>query len=190
MDEFRFDSLTQTLSTAGSRRALAAALVLPLGLLGLSHPDGAAARKKKKTTKAVSPPCQPQSHATTCASQCGTWTAPRPCAARCGARANNCGQAVTCGTCPTGFTCLGDGTCARSCTFGSDCLDSTHGCYDGACQTGGRPIPRYTCDGGVGDCPTGYTCLATGSCARNCSSRDDCPDPASACLDGTCQYAV
>ena len=53
MDKIRFDTLTRSLTAAGSRRrALTAVLAGALGMLGLAHPDEATAGKcKRKPTE-------------------------------------------------------------------------------------------------------------------------------------------
>ena len=83
------------------------------------------------TEKGSPPPagCTPEPVTTTCAGAlCGT------------TRTNNCNQSITC-PCPSGLSCLPNGTCARSCTGTVNCT----GCSSNACSdpsSEGQSLPR------------------------------------------------
>jgi hypothetical protein len=125
-----------------------------------------------------SPPgCVPEPPETTCAGAlCGT------------ARNNTCGQAVACG-CPSGQTCLANGTCARPCTSSGQCSGCTpqpatctvDPSTDGLrlCHTPGqRCATLQPCDpvNSTG-CPPGFACF--NPCAPNeghgCVAVSVCP---------------
>ena len=187
MDHDRFDGLTRSLGAAASRRGFGRALAGGgLGtLLGSAFGSLAVDAKQKRHTKKKKKDCQrncndrtcgsdgcggscgacaanqicrggtccvPESVATTCAGRCGTWT-------------NNCGQPVTCPTCPTGQECLGNGSCAQACGSGVTCPSYCTGCSvpntEGAthCVAGNHPsvCPTQTCSS-TADCPTGKQC--------------------------------
>jgi hypothetical protein len=207
MDSARFDSLVRSLTTTGSRRrALTAALTLVVGALGS---DRAQAKKKKacppckkrKKGKCKStlpegtactdssggggtcqrgscvattvPPCVPESAATTCTAGCG-----RP--------NNNCNQPVTC-PCPSGLTCLLNGTCARVCTGpigeGCDGCTPTSSCFipnsEGQRLCGRLPESRcdtlQPCPGGTIDCPQGFACMPECGDLARCVALGVCP---------------
>jgi hypothetical protein len=177
MDGSRFDKLTRSLSTAGSRRcALSAVLGGGLGIaLAASVVDEAAAKKKcppckkrkngkckKKKPNGTACPggtcqsgscCVADPQATTCAEvACGTATT------------NNCGQAVSC-PCPSGQSCLVNGSCALPCDESSPCPS--------ACVAG-CPAAAWKNAEGVRHC---YMYLAGTPCAtlRTCTSTSQCP---------------
>src|SRR4051812_32369018 len=128
MDPKRFATGARSLWTATSRRT-AFGLVLS-GILGASGRAEGEAKKRKKHKKhrKISPTtCTPNCAGLVCGNDgcggsCGTCTgdlrcvngaccAPASsavtCAGRCGRHPDACGQAVNCGTCPTG-SCAGN----------------------------------------------------------------------------------
>jgi hypothetical protein len=176
MDADRFDALSRSLTSAGSRRrALTGLLSGALGLFGASVEETAAKKckkiknkKKRKKCLAKAKPCVP-----TCAGKlCGD---------------DGCGG--VCGVaCASTHTCLkGRCVCPPSCAPSNAC--GPDGCGDscGMC-TGGR-----TCQGGQCTCPEAEcngACVATcavdkmrnpstcGCCmpndAEDCVNDDDC----------------
>jgi hypothetical protein len=155
MDVRTFDRLTSLLSRFSSRRATLgglSALILP-GLVD------AGKKRRKRKRKGKRRRCRPEPRATTCADvHCGE------------ARVNNCGQEVSCG-CPSGFTCLLSGTCARECdgshTACAGCGSNVfctapntegqmHCIYDSRCSD--HPV----CFTSTGECPRGTQCQPCG----------------------------
>ena len=175
MDHHRFDTLTRSLTTTGSRRrALIMALSGALGVLGLVHADDAAAAKK-------CPPCKKRKQGkckkklpdgTACSGgmcqsgSCVRTPSPPPppsdCTPECSGK--DCGDdgcAGVCGSCTAPETCH-DGTCCRPDCNGKDCGDDGCGGSCGPC-TGG------TCQDGVCDCHDPFeTC--GGVCFLRCSA--------------------
>ena len=130
MDYHRFDTLTRSLISTGSRRrALAAALSGAFGVLGLVPADDATAAKK-------CPPCKKRKK--------GKCKKNKPDGTVCGG--GNCqGGRCLAATCSDGFQNgretgidCGGGTCPRcaaglSCAVRNDCAGAL--CTDGTCQT-------------------------------------------------------
>jgi hypothetical protein len=168
-----FDTMTRSLASARSRRALAAALSGQLGIaLGATSFDEVGAKKKscppckkrkKGKCKKKKPDgtacdggtcqngrcCVPESRAATYAgAACGT------------ARANNCGQAVTC-TCPTGQDCLVNGSCAQPCTDPEECT----ACVNVVCGFPNTEGTQYCVRTDV-NCSDLRPCSATTECPR------------------------
>lgn len=119
----------------------------------------------------VPPPlaCLPEPQATTCAAGCGQ-------------RLNNCNQPVSC-PCPSGQTCLPNGTCARPCTLGGmecggctqsrTCATTSEGqsiciVIPSVCGTL-QPCPVTT------SCPQGSACIACGMAGLRCVQVGICP---------------
>jgi hypothetical protein len=97
--------------------------------------------------------CNPEPRGATCAGRCGTWT-------------NNCGQPVTCATCPAGQQCIGNGSCAIVCAASGDCPGGS-GCsnpsVEGARHCIAGPLtPPVTC-ATTADCPPGSHCQDIGT---------------------------
>jgi hypothetical protein len=102
------------------------------------------------------PGCSPQPDATTCAGLCGE-------------RLNNCNQPVAC-PCPSGLTCLPNGTCARLCTAEAECAGCTPGDSCSLPSTEGQRLcivgdifcqNRPSCDPAnptTSGCPVGFAC--------------------------------
>ena len=136
MDRSAVDRLTKTLAEPHARRGLSRllgglAVGGPLALLGTTE---SAARKKR------CPPCKTRKKGgckgkrpdgTACAGgtcqggacvKCVPEPVTETCAgAPCGpSRTNTCGQVVVC-PCPSGLTCLPNGTCARPCVNAGSC---------------------------------------------------------------------
>jgi hypothetical protein len=161
---------------------------------------GCTLQKVKKPSKVVAqnPRCN---FAPTCPAQnpCAAGTAPPPpppgsvaeaqattCRGRCGTWPNNCGQSVTCPSCPVGQDCLPSGTCARSCTVAAECADcSVAGCVASIegqthCSRPVNPLVDFmACDDAPHCesstvCPQGTQCVAILG-ARCCWTVAVCP---------------
>ena len=169
MDAFRFDSLTRSLVTHGSRRrALAAALGGALGLLGLRDPDDAAAAKSctckpkcgecekckkgdcdRKNGKKVCKKgkCQPKSNGT-------------PCTVPAGGSCHN-GACVACpATCPVCQACVNGQTCTPLANDPACETNACKACQGGACVN--APVGK-PCDG-TGKCNGSGTCAPAPNC--------------------------
>lgn len=203
MDPSHFDALARALSSVDSRRRLLASLAaLPLlgDLFLVSDHTEAKRRKrraqrqrdsqpalvadKKKRKKPKKKKCQPESVAQTCAG-------------RCGSVANNCKQAVDCGSCacdPACDACFrcqenapnAEGTCVldelqqrQSC--GSDgklCQpDGTCACVP-ACSD--KVCGPDGCGESCGTCDSGQVCTTAGQCCT--------PTTCAAIYQEMCQY--
>jgi hypothetical protein len=198
MDADRFDILARSLTAAGSRRAaLAVALSGALGVLGLTDADDATAsgkckpkcaecKKCKKGTNGKEGKCKKKPNGTACTGgtcRRGTCCVPESAATTCAGalcgttRTNPCGQAVACG-CPSGKTCLLNGTCARPCTSPEACQVCGPGTNCSQFTTEGTrncAVAQTTCDGlqsctGTAMCPAGTHCQGCGF-APNVSNR-------------------
>jgi len=170
MDADHFDSLARSLTTTRSRRhALAAALAGGLGTLGLGTTEAKKKRRKKKNDggrngdgkkggSPQSPPpqssppppsCTPETPVATCAGRCGTWP-------------NTCGEFVTCPSCTDGKQCVGNGSCAITCSSTPECPAGC-GCSFPTAEGGQRciatpvPCPTQPCQNTT-DCPFGQQC--------------------------------
>jgi hypothetical protein len=165
VDADRFDHITRTLSTR--RTALAGLLAGSLVLLGVAEPEeGAAhnplavckrlptARQRRRCTRRA------RAHTRTCHHQPLVVT----CASGCGVRTNNCGRATAC-PCPPGRNCLGNGSCAETCTTDScpaGCFcpelafEDEHHCTQ---STPCEQTPQ-SCTS-TAQCPTGSICTLT-----------------------------
>lgn len=179
MDNQRFDEISRSLATTGSRRGLLKGLAggALAGALSLVGASDAAARKCrndgkncKSDTECCSLYCDPTSY--TCA--------PAP-------PADTCDPA-----CPTGAVCV-DGACfcpVPTSFCGTDgCVDlQTDDQHCGTCTT--VCATGATCVAGICTCPTGQTecngaCVDLntdeancGSCGRICNSGETCSDGA------------
>ena len=206
MDHHRFDTLTRSLTTTGSRRrALTVALSGAFGVLGLVPADDAAAAKK-------CPPCKKRKQGkckktlpdgTACSGgtcQGGSCVrTPSPPSSRCtpecsGKTCGDDGCDGFCGSCTAPETCHG-GTCCRPDCNGKDCGDDGCGgscgpCTGGTCQDqdGVCACPQDKC-GGVCQVPCSevrnpFTCAC---CLSNATSCD--LNPAyTQCCSGMCSY--
>ena len=193
MDGQQFDELVLSL-TASRRLLLGGALATAAGWLGVSDADAKKNRHKKKKKKACRRNCSDRTCGSDgCGGSCGacganqlcrggTCCVPDPvattCAGRCGTWTNNCGQPVTCPSCPTGQQCLSNGSCAQACGPGIACPSYCQGCSvpntEGAthCVAGNDPTacPTQTCSS-TADCPTGkhcQMCNGSGRCFNLC----------------------
>jgi hypothetical protein len=197
MDESRFDRLVVSLTTTGSRRrALGGLLAGALGVLGWQDSKEAIAHNLKATCRKKSGDAKKKclkkarKHAAQHASETPPGCVPEPasttCAGRCGTAANNCGQAVTCPSCPTGQTCLINGTCARLCTAaGAECTGCTSPVSCSIPSTEGQQIcviseqqcvERQPCDPPhTMGCPVGQACFFTCSGTHRCFAVASCP---------------
>ena len=161
----RFDTLSRSLSTGSSRRsALAAVLGGSLGLLGL---DSIEAKKKKACS-----PCKKRKKG-----KCkGTLPDQTPCAGGT-CQGGSCiappppppPPPLPCGGCPSGQTCLSNGSCAIPCPTGDgDCpFNRCASCDRNAeqtqyCSAGlTAPCAAYqvcTLPAGTSSCPKGTQC--------------------------------
>jgi hypothetical protein len=108
--------------------------------------------------------CVPESPAATCNGRCGIWT-------------NTCGQPVVCVTCPADRICLGNGSCAEVCVFGScpagcECGWSDEGpqtCYTNVSTC--LQIPQVCAS--TAECPPGQFCQGS-SCGPGGSQQNRC----------------
>jgi hypothetical protein len=152
-------------------------------------------RKKKRSAVALPPPtpgCTPNCQRKICGDDgcggsCGDCTAPETCqggicecvpespattcAPGCGARTNNCGQAVNC-PCGSGQQCLANGSCAVTCTSNTQCQPKCAVCMP---DLEGQ---QKTCIGYGPPCSTLQTCTRTRDCPQGtlctfCSSLTD-----------------
>ena len=172
MDGPRFDTLTRSLTVAGTRRrALALVLSGAVGIVGLAHADDAAAggkckpkcgecKKCKKGKNGKKGKCKPKANGTTCSvgsCQGGRCVAPPFCADK--PDFTDCGNGQKCsgGVCATppepcivgpcavvGLRCCSGGTCPA---VGHFCPASSQG---GACSTTSGCASGLTC--------VGFTC--------------------------------
>jgi predicted outer membrane repeat protein len=197
VDQTRFDALIRALSAAGTRRGLLGLLVALPGLGGLTetvaagdvHEAGRRKRRKKRHKHGdgrdhgkQKQPCQPESHAKTCAGTCGAVT-------------NNCQQPVDCGPCSCAPACPACQTCDA---VAGQCLPdpAQEGQECGAGQTC-RADGRCRCD--ASSCDTCEICQEDGACSAPCSGEGCCAgdhcepgDSIDACgIDGgTCQVCA
>ena len=165
MDGFRFDALTRALSSAGSRRALAAGFAGALGMLPRVAPDDAAARKKP------CPPCKKRKQGK-CKKKLPDGTA-CPNGGTC--QSGRC-VAATPGGCPSGQKpCAGRCIPSNQCCTNSDC-----------------PALRPSCEQGACTCPPERPLLCPGSndCQQCCTVTDCRPatglDDGQECRNGEC----
>ena len=114
MDTFQFDTLTRSLSAAGTRRrALAAALAGSLGLLGLVSSDVVSAKSAKKK------PCGPCKKR-----EQGKCKAKLPDGTACAGgtcQAGSCIAADPCGSCSGDQVCIGGACVVPACGAGGPC---------------------------------------------------------------------
>jgi hypothetical protein len=179
MDQNRFDILTRSLATTGSRRrALAAALSCALGLLGRG---GAEAKKKKlcpPCKKRKKGKCKPQPNGTACGGgtcrggRCVATAGPPPppsppappappftCEEKTDGTPCDGGKQCSGGVCDTPPNCQ-NGT---GCRFPADCCSGQCQCpeLDGSCLFPGTCL--HSADGrpcnGDGDCGTFSNCV-------------------------------
>ena len=167
MDGSQFDGFLRGLTSARSRRgAIVGLLGIALGLVGLTDTEAKHHKKKhKKRGGGGSPPASPPTSAPP-APPCVAEPAESTCVGHCDTtRVNNCGQAVTC-ACPTGESCLVNGSCALACTSTPECPPtclcngpSTEGQYH-CLRFGGSCDALQTCTatGGPTGCPPGFHC--------------------------------
>ena len=156
MDGTRFDTITRSLTVAGSRRrALAAAVGGVLGLLGHARPEDIAAGGKckpkcdecetcKKGKHGKKGKCKPKGNGSSCG----------PC--------RTCESGKCTGVRPTNTTCNGDGKCyAGECAARPTCLANASICPAATPCCG-------DCNTVVGLCKlsaTGQECYGTENCA-------------------------
>jgi hypothetical protein len=110
--------------------------------------------------------CTPESPASTCAGRCGTWT-------------SNCGQPITCPTCPPGHHCLSNGSCAIACTDDTFCpavCGDFPSCGNPNTEGAKHCITDYvsplTACTTTADCPLGSHCqpqIGAAVCVRICT---------------------
>jgi hypothetical protein len=190
MDAGRFDSLARSLTAARSRRGtLVAALGGAVGLLGLVHPQEAAARKKKKKPcppcrKRKKGKCKPQPAGTPCTAFAGGACQNGACVnlqgdeANCGALGATCAPTHVCqagacfpvSTCPGNATarCLGSGAFTASCNAPGApdlcvCSRSAEGNVVCTAQPPGDCADLTPCTSSA-SCPAGKACVEVGSC--------------------------
>ena len=193
MDARRFDTLIQSLSTAGSRRrALVAAFVGALGLFGWQGIDHAAAHDPSKACKKKSGKAKKKclkkakAHNATHTAQCTPSCAGKECGSDgCGASCGPCTGGVcdagAC-TCPsTAVLCKGD--CVNPCGNGSTALDpATCRCCGLNYRTSNCSSNSQCCSGDCrqvdnDDPPTcaprslGASCEFNEQCLYNCANR-------------------
>lgn len=179
MDGAHFDSLTRSLTTAGSRRrALGGLLAGTLGILGWHGGDEIVAHDPKATCKkksgAAKKKClkKAKKHAATHTTTQSPPSSPPPCPTE---------RVCAGGCCPTGQTCQ-DGTvcvcppdrplacnggCQECCTA-QDCPPNPDGTFGVGCRAG-----QCQCRDGYRLCPSGTR--YAGNCAACCDDAE-CPD--------------
>jgi hypothetical protein len=175
MDSKRFDNVTRALSTR--RLALTGLVGGVATLLGLTNADEASAHNAVVACRRIADSPRRQAclrgakrhkrlkHS--CKSQPVTVT----CAVRCGNVPDNCGKGVTC-SCPAGKSCLGNGSCSRTCAVPGDPGDCPAGCLCGSFALEGgvqcRPRTIIQCEqvpqlcNATSQCPLGFFCGQTG----------------------------
>jgi hypothetical protein len=189
MDGSHFDTLTRSLSTAGSRRrALGRLLAGTLGLLGWQDQEDTIAHELKDKCKKKSGDAKKKclkkakKHAAQHASETSP-PPPPPCVRTCNQR--SCGENDGCGGrcitdrgCDAGTKCSAAGACVPD-RCSSDCAGKVCGADDGC---GGTCVTDLGCD-------TGKSCSQDGECVpdvctpvcvdKSCGDPDGC--------GGTCQ---
>ena len=198
MDANRFDTLTRSLTTTGSRRrALGAVLGGSLGLLGLAHPDAAeaggeckprcgecatckkgACRKTKHGKKCKKGTCQAKANGTGCSTgtcqggSCTITVAPAP---TCGDGVKNGSETgVDCGgscpRCSTGQACLSRNDCSGAVCSAGTCQACTFGTQ---CGDAGNPS---SCNcGNSGRSGSSTVCFAPTVTGQSVTSCTQCP---------------
>lgn len=162
MDSAQFDTITRALCSR--RTALTGLLGGVAALRGLVTPDSATAHNLLSNCRKIADPvkrrkCLRRARAHKRSHICRSEAPALTCGARCGIRANNCGQAVTCATCPELKACLANGSCAIACSGPT-------------CPAGCSCVPELV--------EGGKACVSNsaGSCAQipmGCSATTDCP---------------
>jgi hypothetical protein len=183
MDADRFDALSRALIAAGSRRgALAAALSGGLALLGLAHPDDAAAAKSGKCKpkcgeceKCDKGKCERKNGKKKCKQgKCKARAAGTPCTAFAGGQCQN-GSCFPVSTCPATITSLC--TPGTECASGSDCFCARSAEGNVLCLQnevlGPTPPPCRT----SADCPRGEACVDFGECGPFPAGSKTCMAP-------------
>ena len=181
MDGSRFDTLTRSLAVVGSRRRALAALGGALGLLGLVHPDDAAAAKSGKC-KSKCDECQ-RCKRGKCKKTNGTKRCKK---GKCQAKSNGTGCSV--GNCLEG-SCFPQSTCPATTTGFCSTTPETCSAPEAVCvcdrSTEGNVVCVTTretrCPPAAGvqtctssaDCPAGEACVDISGC---------CPAPAKVCM--------
>jgi hypothetical protein len=174
VDDARFDALTRVLS---SRRVAVGGIVGGVAaLFGLAVPDEAIAHNPIPACRRIKDAARRRAclHRARAHNRKQHSCKPRPAAAFCGGRCggtaiNNCGKRVACPVCPTGKTCLSNGSCAQicpgpfapGCPAGCECAADRENntiCFSGpvaSCEA----IPQI-CDNSA-PCPPGSRCVFT-----------------------------
>jgi hypothetical protein len=158
MDARRFDAIARSLPATGSRRQ---ALVAVLGgvlasALEASSPEEAEAKKK-------CPPCRKRKNGKCKKKPDGTVCPGGTC------QSGRCAQAIPC-PCPSGQTCMGNGSCGLACTATGQC-PGVEGQFQCGCAYADAQGQRF-CTVPFKKC-TDYP--------QTCSSDSDCP-PDEGCL--------
>ena len=195
MDSERFDRVAKALSQAGTRRGVVRLLaVLPVaGVLAdrLTEESSGAGRRQRRKARHRHQTGNHKEHRRgkrkgkdKGTKKCTPASLAQTCAAGCGERRNECNQPVSC-PCPSGQSCLPNGTCARTCTVASDCA---------ACTPAGSQCSRpsmegqklctpsqlcsnlQTCDpANTTGCPQGFACIPTCPQGHVCGAVAVCP---------------
>lgn len=142
MDASRFDGLTRSLTVPGTRRrllGLVAAVPLTRGLHDILAPEDVEAHGRRKRRVKRHKHGSGRKRQRKAKKRCTPDAASQTCAGKCGSVANNCRQAVDCGSCASGQTCC-DGGCvdlqtdARFCGGCGIACQANERCISGVCR--------------------------------------------------------
>ena len=171
MDFEKFDGLTR--SFASRRAALTGLAGGVAALLGLVGEDEAIAHNAAAKCRKLSDPikrrqCLRRARAHNRRHRCKAKPTAIVCGGRCGTTVDNCGKQISCPGCAVGKTCLGNGSCSRTCVVRGVPGDCPAGCGCGIPAVDGGihciPLSISQCDQipqvctVTAQCPVGTFC--------------------------------